>query len=179
MMASKTNPMVGLVVRRLLFLALISSLAVGLVSELYFRLQKSEFSRPPQTVELVIPPGTAAKVAAGEAVETLPEEMIFVVGDTLLVTNQDSSAHELGPLFVPAGQAASMKLSVSGPDPWVECSFQPQAYFGLIVKEPIDWQDRLQALLYAVPTTTMLLFAYSLAVVPLDRKKPAAGSSGS
>jgi hypothetical protein len=160
--------MAALLVRRMLLLALVSSVVVGLFSEFYFRLQKGDVSRPPQTVELVIPAGTAAQVAAGERVEALPDEMIFVVGDTLLVTNQDSAAHELGPLFVPAGQSASMKLEVINPDPWVECSFQPQAYFGLVVKEPITWEDRLQALLYGVPPTTMLLLVYSLAMYPLQ-----------
>lgn len=162
-----------LIVRRMLLLALFATAAVALVSELYFRLQKGDQSRAPMTVELVIPAGTAARVAAGEKVASLPEEMTFVLGDTLLVTNQDSVAHELGPLFVPSGQSASMKLEATSPDPWVECSFQPQAYFGLIVKEPITWEDRVQALLYAVPPTTMLLFAYSLAVVPLTKSKPA------
>jgi hypothetical protein len=176
-MAPKTQTMTALIVRRLLVLALGASLVVGLFSELYFRLQKNDLSRAPMTVELVIPDGTAALVAAGENVEALPEEMTFVVGDTLLVTNQDSRAHELGPLFIPAGQSASMKLEVSNPDPWVECSFQPQAYFGLIVKEPINWEDRVQALLYAVPTTTMLLFVYSLILAPLKPKATPAGSA--
>lgn len=171
-MENKPKSTAALVVRRLLLLALLSSVLVLAVSEIYFRLQKGDLSRPPTTVELVIPQGTAARVAAGEKVDELPEEMTFVLGDTLLVINQDTSAHELGPLFVPAGQSASMKLEMVNPDPWVECSFQPQAYFGLMVKEPVDWVDRVQALLYAVPTTTMLLFVYSLITHPLQ--KPAA-----
>jgi len=177
-MEKKNASMAALLIRRALLLALFSSIVVLLVSEIYFRLQKSDVSRAPTTVELVIPDGTAARVAAGEKVESLPDEMTFVLGDTLLVTNQDSSAHEIGPLFIPAGQSASMKLESANPDPWVECTFQPQAYFGLIVKDPINWVDRIQALLYAVPTTTMLLLVYSLAMYPLKKDEPPAAQAG-
>ena len=37
--------------------------------------------------------------------------MSFVVGDTLVVKNEDSVEHQLGPLWIPAGSSASMPLN--------------------------------------------------------------------
>src|SRR5574337_322221 len=84
----------------------------GLSEVSYYFLQTGE-TRPPQTIELDIPPGTADRVARGQADPSLPTSMVFVVGDTLLVKNQDSAPHQLGPLFIPAGSSATMLLSVA------------------------------------------------------------------
>ena len=164
-----THPLLVPFLRRLLFLALISAAGVLLFSEVAFRLMGDDTSRAPETVELVIPAGTGARLAAGEDVTGIPETMIFVVGDVLLVRNEDTIDHELGPLWIPAGASASMGLDEKN-DFAYSCSFKPSKYFGLTVKEAITWEDRLGALWYGTPPTTMLLLVYSLVVKPL---KPA------
>ena len=77
------------ILRRLLLLFLISTAAVGIISEGVHLLQKDPTDRPPKTIELVIPVGTSSRVAAGEAISSLPEKMSFVVGDVLVVKNED------------------------------------------------------------------------------------------
>lgn len=156
--------------RRLLFLALISAGVVLLFSEVAFRLMREDTSRAPETVELVIPNGTGARIAAGEDVPGIPQSMIFVVGDVLLVRNEDTVDHELGPLWIPAGASASMSLDEKN-DYAYTCSFQPSKYFGLTVKAAITWVDRLGALWYGTPPTTMLLLVYSLVIKPLQPAK--------
>src|SRR5512142_1828244 len=92
--------------------SLLAGLLIGvLVSEVSYYLLNDGSTRPPKLVQLDIPAGTAARVAQGQATESLPSSMNFVVGDRLVVSNHDSVAHQLGPLFIPAGGSASMNLA--------------------------------------------------------------------
>ena len=168
MMNVKTDePLLWPFIQRLLLLLVISATAMLLISEIAFRLGGREGrSRAPQVVELVIPAGTADLIAAGEAAPSIPTEMTFVLGDTLLVRNEDSANHEVGPLWIPAGKSASMVLDQAN-DFAYTCSFQPTRYMGLSVKKAITWRDRLNAVWYGAPTTTMLLLVYSMIVRPL------------
>lgn len=159
------NPYVIPFLRRFLFLLAISAALILLISEVSYRLQREDISRDPTTIELVIPAGTAAKIAKGESPASIPEEMIFVVGDVLLVKNEDDQDHELGPLWIPAGKSASMVLEQES-DFSYSCSFQPSRYFNLTVKSAITWSDRLAALWYGVPPTVMFLMVYSFVVKP-------------
>lgn len=154
---------------------LLISLAVGLllgalISELSFRLLNNVSARPPQRVELVIPAGTAERVARGESNPALPEDMNFVVGDTLAVINQDSAAHTLGPLFIPAGATATLALKEPASLAY-SCSFQPTNYLGLDVREPLTLTTRLQGILNAGLPLGVLLGIYSLVAWPFGAKR--------
>ncbi len=97
--------------KKAILFRVLGALAVGILvtalfNEISFRLLGNATSRSAQTVELVIPAGTAAMVAAGQDNPDLPSGMVFVTGDVLVVTNQDSTAHTLGPLYIPAGSSA-------------------------------------------------------------------------
>ena len=158
--------------RRAILVRVLISLAVGLVlgavlSELGFHFQGNTTSRPPQTVELVIPPGTADRVSQGESV--VPQDMVIVVGDTLEVRNQDSVSHTLGPLFIPAGSSARLTLNQVGNIAYT-CSFQPTKYFGLDVQGALTLGIRLEGVIIAGVPIGALLGLYSLIVWPL--KKP-------
>jgi hypothetical protein len=155
---------------RFLIVAIIAILFVTLINEGAHYFQKEKSDRPPEIVELVIPAGTAERVAAGEAVPTIPEEVVFVLGDTLQVTNQDSVDHELGPLWVPAGTSASLVMEEAEKYA-LSCSFQPSRYLGLNVQTRTTAWSRFQALALAAPPTTMFLFVYSLLVFPLEGRK--------
>lgn len=161
-----THPLVVPFLRRLLFLAVISSVVVLLISEIAFRLMREDTARAPETIELVIPVGTGERIAAGEDAPGIPDTMIFVVGDVLMVRNEDSMDHELGPLWIPAGKSASMSLDEKN-DFAYSCSFKPTKYLGLTVKDAVTWKNRLGALWYGTPATTMLLLVYSLVIKPL------------
>lgn len=146
--------------------------AVG-VNEGSFFFLKSEAGRAPRTIQLVIPAGTAEKIAQGQASPEIPEGMVFVIGDTLAVKNEDNSDHRLGPLFIPSGTTASLVLD-SANNYSYECSFQPSQYFGLDVREPVTWTVRLYGIFFAGVPLGALLALYSLIIWPVKAKPSAA-----
>jgi hypothetical protein len=150
----------------------ISLALVWIGSELAFYFLRENTDRLPEQIELVIPPGTAEKVAAGEPIPSIPDEMTFVLGDTLIVKNEDSVNHELGPLWIPPRSKASMVLDAADRYAY-SCSFQTSRYLGLNVRQPTTWKTRLLALGFTVPATTAFFFIYSLALWPInpDTKK--------
>ena len=168
----KNQRLIRLAALRFLILLLGSTVLVWIGSEAAFRLQKDPGDRAPQEVELVIPPGTAEKVAAGEPVPSIPEEMTFVLGDVLVVKNEDAHDHQLGPLWVPAYSNASLKLEKADNFAY-ECSFQSSNYLGLNVRPPTTLATRFQAVMLAAPATAAFLFVYSILVFPLEPKKNA------
>ncbi|MBE0411123.1 MAG: hypothetical protein IBX69_15485, partial [Anaerolineales bacterium] len=104
--------------------------------------------------------------AAGDPVPSIPDEMVFVVGDTLLVRNEDRVDHELGPLWVPAGSSASLVLEQPRKFRYA-CSFQNTKYLGIDVRQPTTWSTRITALAVASPATAIFIFIYSILVWPL------------
>jgi len=140
----------------------------GLVSEVAFQVMGNTSSRSPQIVELVIPAGTSEKVSKGQSV--VPDGMIFMVGDTLELINQDSIAHTFGPLFVPPGSTASLTLDT--PESLAfSCSFEPTQFFGLDVREGLTIGTRINGILLAGIPMGLLLSVYSVIAWPF--KKPA------
>src|SRR5687768_17317414 len=80
------------VIKRIL-ISLAAGCLIGLaISEVTFLFLK-ETARPPKSIEIVIPAGTAELVARGEQPPSLPQDMTFVVGDTLIVKNHDVVDH--------------------------------------------------------------------------------------
>ena len=133
-----------IILTRTMISLLVGILIAGIVSELSFYLIGDKTSRPPQMVELVIPEGAGVKVALGESV--LPKEQNFVVGDTLVVKNEDTVAHVLGPVFIPPGSSASLKLAQAENLSYT-CSFQPTKVFGLNVREALTINTRILGIL--------------------------------
>jgi len=147
-------------------------LAIGLtigfaISEISFQLLKEE-NRPPQNIDLMIPEGTSQLVAMGEIPPAIPEGMKFVVGDTLVVHNNDSVDHQLGPLWIPAGTTGSMNLDREQNFIFA-CSFQPSNYFGIDVREPVTVWTRLGGVLFSGIPLGALLMLYSLITWPINK----------
>ena len=163
------SPVANQLLRRFSFLLLVSIVLVFGLSELVYRLQREETARGPRNIELVIPDGTGDRIARGEVVQTLPDEMVFVAGDTLVITNDDTVDHSLGPLWVPAKSVASLKLEDSDEYAYT-CSFESSKYLDFTVREAVTWSSRLRALWYGVPPTLMFLLVYSFAVRPLNMR---------
>lgn len=157
---------------RLIIVLFISLALVWIGSEVAFYFLRENTDRLPEQIELVIPPGTAEKVAAGESIPSIPDEMTFVLGDTLIVKNEDSVNHELGPLWIPPRSKASLVLDAADRYAY-SCSFQTSRYLGLNVRQPTTWKTRLLAIGFTVPATTAFFFIYSLALWPInpDTKK--------
>jgi hypothetical protein len=159
-------------VKRFAIVSLVSLGIIFIASEAFYLLQKETHERAPQQVELVIPLGAAEMVSRGETVTAIPEEMVFMVGDTLVVKNEDSASHQLGPLYIPANSSASLSMDTAAR--YIEsCSFQASQYLGLDVRQPATLGTRLQALVIAGPGTIIFLFIYSLLVFPLEKESRA------
>ncbi len=150
-------------------LSLLAGLLLGVViSEVSFYFLNDGETRPPQVVELDIPVGTAGRVARGETDPALPASMIFVVGDTLLVKNQDSAAHQLGPLFIPPGTSATLRLDTAQ-DYAFACSFQPSKYIGLSVQSPLTLGTRLLGIFETGAPMGILIALYVVFAVPFKK----------
>ena len=159
-----------IIVKRILFSLLAGLLIGAAVSEIPF-IFLQETARPPREIVLTIPIGTAKQVARGEQSPSIPENMIFVVGDTLVVQNEDSVDHKLGPLWIPANSSARLSLNQEESLAF-ECSFQPGNYFGLDVHQPLTLSTRIYGILYAGLPMALLIALYSF-VMPSKKKENA------
>ena len=88
---------------------------------------------PPVTVHsFTIPPGTGARIAAGEAVEILHADLEMKVRDRLVLQNDDVEPHEIGPFVVTPGSRLDTRfseaLSVDG-----NCSLHPSGSISIRV----------------------------------------------
>lgn len=150
-----------------ILLGLLIGIAVSEVPFLFLR----ETARAPREIVLTIPAGTSAQIARGEQPPSIPENMTFVVGDRLVVRNDDSVDHKLGPLWIPANSSAQLALDQEESLAY-ECSFQPGNYFGLDVREPLTPKTRLYGIIYVAFPMAILILLYSL-VVPSRKKEHA------
>ncbi len=158
---------------KLIFKRILISLLIGIavgaaLSEITFFFLR-ETARAPKAIVLTIPAGTAEQVARGEQPPTLPENMIFVVGDLLIVKNEDTVDHQMGPLWIPAGASAHLALSTEENLAY-ECSFQTSKYIGLDVREPVTFGTRLYGILFAGLPLGVLIAIYSF-IMPSQKKE--------
>lgn len=67
----------------------------------------------PEGIErlVVIQPGTAARLDAGEQVAIIPPDLHFQLRDHLVVDNRDSEAHVVGPFTIGAGERLDEPIS--------------------------------------------------------------------
>lgn len=162
-------PSSSIVIKRILIsLAIGILIGVALNEATFYFLRDT--ARAPKTIELVIPIGTAERIAKGEQPLSLPDNMTFVVGDKFLVINQDTEDHQLGPLWIPAGASASLKLD-SVQSYAYECSFQTGKYFGLDVHEPLTFGTRLYGILYSGLPLGILIAVYSIVIPSKEKRK--------
>ena len=157
-----------LIVKRILFSLLIGLLLGVVVSEIPFIFLR-ETARPPQEILLTIPAGAADQVARGQQPPSIPESMIFVVGDILVVQNQDVVDHKLGPLWIPANSSARLALDQEESLAF-ECSFQSDNYLGLDVHQSLTLSTRIYGIWYAGLPMAILIALYSL-VMPSKKKE--------
>lgn len=67
-----------------------------------------------QVVEIVIPPGTQAKLDRGELVNVMPTELNFRIGDVIRIRNDDTTDQYAGPYLVQAGTQFELKYGSTG-----------------------------------------------------------------
>ncbi len=157
----------NIIVRRLV-ISLVIGLLFGLALSEFTFLFLGQTAREPETVQIIIPEGTAELVSRGEQPPSLPQDMIFVVGDLLVVINNDLVDHQLGPLWIPAG--TSGQLILGKPESLAyECSFQPGNYIGLDVREPLTLYTRIYGILFAGIPLGLLIAVYAV-ILPVKNK---------
>ena len=156
------------VAKRALLSILLGLLIGVVVSEIPFLFLR-ETARPPREIALTIPAGTSVQVARGEQPPSIPENMTFVVGDTLVVRNEDSVDHKLGPLWIPANSSAHLSLDQEENLAY-ECSFQPGNYFGLDVRQPLTPRTRLYGIFYVALPMIILIALYSFVLGPKKKE---------
>jgi hypothetical protein len=160
------------IIKRVVISMLLGVLLAAITTEVAYQVLKRE-NRAPQRIELVIPAGTALNIANGEAPPSIPTDMNFVVGDTLVVVNQDNVDHQLGPLWIPVGTSASMNLDTEQ-NYVLQCSFQPTKFLGIDVLQPVTLATRLTGILFAGFPLGALFAVYSVLFVPGKKKEQTA-----
>jgi hypothetical protein len=156
------------IIKRIVISMLLGIILAAITTEVSYQVLKRE-NREPARVELVIPAGTADKIANGETPPGIPEDMTFVVGDTFVVVNQDEIDHQLGPLWIPPGTSASLNLDTEE-NYVLDCSFQSTSIFGLDVRQPVTLGTRLTGMMFAGLPLGALFAVYSI-LLTSDKKK--------
>jgi len=154
--------------QRIVYSLLLGVLLGVAIAEVPFAFQR-ETARAPKQITLLIPKGTAAEVSRGEQPPTIPPNMQFVVGDILIVKNQDVVEHKLGPLFIQPNSSAQFSLDQEEQLSY-ECSFQPGKVFGLDVNEPVTLGTRVYGIL-DVGIPLGILIALYTAVIPVKKNE--------
>jgi hypothetical protein len=67
--------------------------------------------RAPAERVIVIPAGTAERLAAGEDVSLIPDDLRFHLRDRLVLVNHDVTTHRVGPFAVAPGERVEKRLS--------------------------------------------------------------------
>jgi hypothetical protein len=159
-------------IKRIAILMGIGIVIGAVISELSF-IFLQETARPPKEIQLVIPSGTAEQVKRGEQPPSIPPDMVFVVGDILVVKNEDSVDHKLGQLWIPANSSARLPLNEEQ-NMAFECSFQPGNYFGLDVRQSLTFGTRVYGALYAGIPLGILIALYGFVMPPKKKENDSA-----
>ena len=156
-----------MLVKRILISMFLGILCGLILSEAAFFIL-GRTTRAPQVFTITIPRGTADKVAQGQSPITLPENHIYVVGDQLVVKNEDTVNHQLGPLWIPSQTTGNLYLGQPESLAY-ECSFQAGNYFSLDVREPLTLGTRLYGILFAGLPMGVLIAVYAV-ILPLKKE---------
>jgi hypothetical protein len=133
----------------------------------------------PRDVALVIPAGTAARVAAGEA-SGLPTELRLTEGDRLVISNGDAEAHVIGGWRVAPG--ATFTVIADAPaSSLFACSIHPSGQLGFVVgARPSAALGVLLTLLVGVPVGLLLAAGWTAmrALEPPEPPEPPGRATG-
>ncbi|MDP1545425.1 MAG: hypothetical protein Q8L87_05330 [Anaerolineales bacterium] len=146
-------------------ISVVVGLLIGLVLSEGTFIFLGRTARAPQTITVIVPAGTSELVARGEQPPTLPQGMTFVVGDVLVIENEDSVDHQLGPLWIPAGAAGQLVLGQPESLAY-ECSFQADNYIGMDVYESLTLGTRVYGILFTGIPMGILIALYA-AILPV------------
>ena len=154
-------------IRNKLVLRLLYSLILAFIFG--FILTKNT-EREVEIYNIKIPEGTSERVGKGFPIPSIPESMIFFEGDKIIVRNDDTVSHQLGPIWVPAGSTGTLILEK--PQTYsLACTFQPSKLMGLEVRPRLTNNIRFQGILAIGLPSGILVWLFSIVIFPLDSKK--------
>ncbi len=162
-------------IRKKLVIRLVISLLIAfifgfLVSEISFQTLTQNTERKPEIYDIKIPKGASVRVEKGFPIPTIPDLMVFFEGDKIVVTNDDSVSHQLGPIWVPAGSTGT--LTLEKPQTYsLACTFQPSKLMGLEVRPRLTNNIRFQGILAIGLPSGILVWLFSIVIFPLDSDK--------
>ena len=89
----------------------------------------------PRELLYVIPKGTAARQAAGDARTVLPSRIHLTIGvqDVLIIRNEDDAEQKIGPALLGSGQTYRLPFRAPAEIPLV-CSAHPDGQFTIVVQ---------------------------------------------
>lgn len=120
-------------------------------------------TRAAMQIEYVIPAGTAERVAAGESVASLPSNWVFIVGDVLVLRNEDDVNHQFGPFWAPAGSTLTVPMQRASAFSYL-CSIHPSGSIDLQILPRNSWVRPLTiTLLLGVPIGAVISLAVHVA----------------
>lgn len=85
-----------------------------------------------ETIAVEVPPGTMARIEAGESVQLLPRTLHVEVGDAIEIVNRDDALHEVGPYTVGPGQTVRQTFTSPGTIEGV-CTLHPAGAITIVV----------------------------------------------
>jgi hypothetical protein len=100
----------------------------------------------PREAVYVIPKGTAARLAAGQAVRPFPSRMRFTIGvrDRLVLRNDDDQPQSFGPITLAPGQTYRVPFTAPATFDFA-CSAHEDGQLTIVVeREPVRGWRRLQ-----------------------------------
>jgi hypothetical protein len=150
-----------------LFISLIICLIFGfIISETSFQVLTQGEADSPEEIFITIPKGTAERILNGFSVPSIPDNIVFYEGDRIVVNNEDTENHQLGPIWVPPGSQGVLNLQNS--DIYsLTCTFQPGKMMGIEVRPKITSYVRFQGLLAIGLPSGVLGFLFSLIIFPI------------
>lgn len=95
---------------------------------------KQAGERGGRTHSFVVPAGTGERLDRGENVEIVPRTLEVKVGDSLIIRNEDSRTHTVGPVVVRAGETAEQNFTRPGVVEG-ECTVHPEDKFTIRISE--------------------------------------------
>lgn len=117
--------------QRTLLLYLVGGLLIATIPVVVARF----VDQPPgETYTIDIPPGTAERLAAGEEVEVIPDELDFTLRDVLIIVNRDSVAHTIGPFEVGPGEQSEHSFNEAAAIS-AYCSLHPSGSISISIGE--------------------------------------------
>lgn len=86
-----------------------------------------------QTINISVPEGTQAQMDAGEEIVLFPRRLEVGIGDRIVIENDDTSSHQVGPYVVGPSQRIVQTFSTTGIIEGV-CTLHPSGEVTIVVR---------------------------------------------